>query len=421
MIRSRTLRRVLPLLVLVAAVAIAGGLIKTSPEAKRNSATQTGFLVEVTTLNPAPHRLDVTAKGTVQAAQEVTVQPQVSGRIVEASEQLIPGGLFRAGQVLFNIEPDDFRLAVAAQRAALAEAEARLALEEGRRRVAEREWELFQEELEPDQDSALARREPQLRQAMAAVETAKARLAQAELQLERTEVKAPWNAFVRSETVEVGQTVSSQSQTVRLVGTDVFWVQAAVPADRITYIDIPGVNAVEGSLAKIRYDAGGQEVERDGRVLRLLGDLDPAGRMARLLIAVRDPLGQALRATGDTTEPPLLLDSYVDVLIEGNRTEMLTEIPRAWLRENDQAWVYDDGQLSFRDLEIVWRLEDSVLVRGSLEAGDPIITSAMATPIEGMQLRLADDGPESETGVEIELGSSSGSGAASQRANEEAL
>lgn len=382
-----------PILILIGAVAIAGALIRNKPQAQRTADVAPGALVDVAHALPGEHRLDVHAQGTVQAAREVTVQPQVTGRIVEVAPDLVPGGFFKAGEMLYRIDPDDYQLAVATQNAALEEAQARLALEHGRQRVAQREWELFEGENESaKQDASLALREPQLRQAQAAIETARARLEQAKLDLERTTVVAPFNSFVRSESVELGQTVGPQSQSVRLVGTDTFWVQASVEADTIGYVDVPGVNASSGSEATIRFDAGGREVERDGRVVRLLGDLDPAGRMARLLIEVRDPLGFTWRERGGAVRQltPLLLDSYVEVSIVGNHSEELLEVPRSWLRDGDRVWVVDDGKLAVRELDVAWRQQDTVLVSGGLSVRDPIVTSALGTPVEGMQLRIAE-------------------------------
>ena len=53
--------------------------------------------------------------------------------------------------------------------------------------------------------SPLARREPQLAEAQASLDSAKAQLADAELSLRRTAVVSPFDGRVRSESVDVGQ------------------------------------------------------------------------------------------------------------------------------------------------------------------------------------------------------------------------
>lgn len=411
--KRNTFRVLAPIAVIAGAVVVAGVLVALRPEPERSAPENPGVLVSIDHAQRSLHRLDVVAQGTVMPASEIAVQPQVSGRVLRVSERLVPGGLFRAGDLLYEIDPADYRLAVDTARAAVAEAEARLELERGRRRVAEREWELFQDEMKAADDPSLALREPQLRQAQAALDTAKARLAQSELDLERTQVRAPFHALVLDESVDPGQSVGPQSQTVQLVGTDAFWVRAAVETDRLPYVDVPGFNARRGSEVTVRMNAGGRTVERQGRVERLLGDLDTAGRMARVLVEVPDPLGLADSARGGRSAEaaqglPLLLQSWVEVSIAGNREESLLEVPRSWLREGDRLWVDEGGRLAVRELEIAWRREDSVLVASGLQEGDAVITSALAAPVPGMAVRRDARGATAgEVGDGLSLGTDS--------------
>ncbi|HUP22091.1 MAG TPA: efflux RND transporter periplasmic adaptor subunit [Thermoanaerobaculia bacterium] len=408
--RPKLFQVLAPVAVLAGAVVVAGVLVAIRPDTERSAPADPGVLVAVDHAKQLLHRLDVVAQGTVLPASEIVVQPQVSGKVVQVHPRLAPGGLFRAGDLLYQIDPADYELAVDTARAAVSEAQARIELEQGRRRVAEREWELFRSDVEgAEQDPSLALREPQLRQAQAALDSAQARLAQTELDLERTKVRAPFHALVLAESVDPGQTVGPQSQTVQLVGTDAFWVRAAVETDRLTYVDVPGFNARTGSPVRVRLASSGQHVERVGRVERLLGDLDPAGRMARVLIEVPDPFGLAEPGgrglAGESTQSlPLLLQSWVEVVIAGNREEQLLEVPRSWLREGDTLWIEKDGSLEVREIEIAWRREDSVLVAGGLEESDAVITSALATPVPGMRLRReARAGSGGEVGTSIAL------------------
>ena len=85
-----------------------------------------------------------------------------------------------------------------------------------------------------------------------------------------------------------------------------------------------------------------------------------------------------------------MLQSWVDVVIAGNREEPLLEVPRGWLREGDSVWVEEDGRLAIRELEIAWRREDSVLVAGGLDEDDNVVTSAIATPVGRNAFRYSD-------------------------------
>lgn len=393
-------RLFLPLAVLAAFVVIAAVVVRTAPEPEPEPREELGALVEVAAVERGLHRIDVEAQGTVIPARQVTVQPQVSGRVEWVSDRLVPGGTFGQGQHLFRIERADYELAVETARSALSEAEAQLALERGRGRVAEREWELFRDELDDEQrEAALALREPQLRAAEAAVAAARARLARAELDLERTVVASPWDSLVLSESIEVGQTVGPQTLAATLVGTDTFWVRAAVPTERLSAISIPGVGgAAPPSASAAEIGAQGGDAVVEGRVVRLLGDVDPAGRMARVLIEVPSPL------TSEGSQR-LLLNSFVDLTIEGESERALFALPRDWLQDGREVWLFDDGRLEVRSVDVVWRGEETVYVDQGLEDGDQVVTSRIATPVPGMKLRRLGDlaAPPSRDGAPLQI------------------
>jgi hypothetical protein len=122
--------------------------------------------------------------------------------------------------------------------------------------------------------------------------------------------------------------------------------------------------------------------------VRLLGDLDPAGRMARLLIEIDDPL--ALR--GETESgAPLLLGAYVEVVIEGRELDNVVELPREALHDDDTVHLVGSGdKLVVRQVEVVWRQQDHVLVGKGLAAGDRVIVSPLSAPMEGMKIKIAE-------------------------------
>lgn len=390
---KRRRRAFLVLGVLVAGLGLAALLLATRAEPEKALRVDRGTLVATAPAQTRRERYTVPGQGVVQPARRVVLQPQVGGKVVQVNDALVPGGLVEAGELLFRIEPDDYELALESAGTRLAEARAQLALEQGRRRVAEREWRLFEDERDEAADAALALREPQLAVAEAQVAAAAAQIRQAELNLARTRVTAPFDAVVLAENVDAGQTLSPQSQAATLAATDEAWVQAAIPVERLAYIDLPDADGAGGSPAEVRYDGGTETVARHGRVLRLLGDLDPAGRLARVLIAIDDPL--ALETAG----LPLLFDTYVDVEIESGRVLEVVPLERAWLRPGDRVYVYgEDGRLDIREVEVGWRTPGQVMVTGGISAGERVVTSPLASPVAGMKLRLEDELPVQSPG-----------------------
>lgn len=386
---KRVWKVALPLLVLVLAVAAFVAMMATrEPPARGASGAVQARLVHTEVAQRQPQRIEVRATGAVMAADAVLLQPQISGRVVAVHPQLEPGAVIDAGEVLVEIEATDFEAALAEAEAQLAQARAELALERGRREVAQAEFEQFGEGLDVPVNKSLALRAPQLESAKANVRRAEAQLQRARANLERTTLRAPFRALIADPSVDVGALVGPQSQLARLVAVDRYWVRATLPVAHLEHVAIPGFNADSGAQVRIRQAEGDDDASaRRGQVLRLLGDVTPQGRLAQLLVAVPDPL--ALDAA--TLGAPLLLDAFVDVTMEGREPRPLIRLPRAYLRGKDQVWIFVDGQLDIRTVEVVWRAEDHVLIDDGLRDGERVVTSPLSNPVAGLRLRRAED------------------------------
>ncbi len=322
------------------------------------------------------------------------LSPEVPGKITWVSDELVPGGRIDEGTRLLRLDGRDYRLALQSRSADVNRANLELQLEQRRQAIAEREWEGFSQEDAPaggtgeasESGRALALRQPQLENAEVSVEAARSAAQQARLNLQRTTIRAPFNAMVLSEAVDVGQYVAPGGQLATLVGTDEAWVQVSMPVEALPSIHFPERDG-EGSPARVSFDVGGQEVVREGRVLRLLPDLDASGGMARVLVAIDDPFAMD-REGEDAPKVPLLLGSFVTVDIDVPPLSDVVEVPRLAVREGNQVYVMNDqDQLEVRELQVVWGRPESVLVREGVADGERVITSRVPTPVDGMALR----------------------------------
>lgn len=374
-------------------LAVAFMLIHTRPKATRKPVSVGPPPVEVMEACIQDRHITVNAMGTVIPAREVVLQPEVSGTIVWQSEQLAPGAHLDRGAPMLKIDRRDYELSLEQQKAAVAKAQVSLKTERGRRAVAEREWKILGSQVETtDEGRELALRIPQEEDALASLKSAESALEKAALNLERTEIRAPFNALVLDEFVDRGQFVGPGSKIATLVGTDEFWVQASIPLSDLSWIDIPGVNARKGSSVMVMQENGYYSVQREGTVTRLLGDVDPKGRMARIIITVQDPLNLH---RDNSAEFPLLLGSYVRIEIQGQLAKGVCTIPRAALRDENRVWLLtDDDRLKFMKVNVVWTRQDIVFVRNGFTPGDRIITSRIPTPVEGMKLQLFTETPQ---------------------------
>ncbi len=410
-------KAVVPILILGVAIAGAAFMMANPITPDRLEVGEQLVPVEILEITHTTEAVAVRAQGTVMAAQQVQVRPEVAGRIVKLSPSLVPGGRFSTGETIATIDPRDYRVQLVGQQEAVARTRLALRQEQARQAVAEQEWQLLESSIPAaGANRDLALRIPQIEQAEAAIAAAEGALAKAELDLERCTIAAPFNAVVLREQVDLGQLVGPQTEVATLVGTDAYWVQVSLPLEHLAWVEIPDRGGRRGSTATIVQRAGAVEIRRQGRVERLLGDVDPAGRMARLLIVVDDPLllntphdpprGTFHGRHGDS-DLPLLIGSYVTAQIQGRTIRDAIVIPRRALREvhtedtngaREGLWIMDgDDRLAIRKAEVVWRSEESVIVAGgsrqrraksSLNDGDRLITSTIATPIEGMKLTL---------------------------------
>ena len=384
-------RTLLPLVVIGAGAFGAWYFVKTKPKASQRPPQRMASLVEVRDIYPSTEQVQIEAMGTVLAAREVELKPRVQGEVIHISDALIPGGHVRRGDVLVRIDPRDYELAVEQARSMVAEAEYALTLEQGHQDIAKREWELLgADEDASDLDRELALRQPHLKKAKAALRAAEAMLARAELDLARTVITAPFNGVITGKNIEPGAQASSQTQLATLVGTDEYWVQVSIPVDQLAWVDVPFDEGGLGSGVIVRQYLGGDTWARwQGHVIRLLSDLDPAGRMARLLVRVPDPLGLTM---SERDSPPLLIGAYVDVEVAGKVLAGTFAIDRSEVRDQSSLWFIDaDDQLEIRPIQPVFRERSRVFVTSGLAPGERLITSDLPAPVAGMPLRLASD------------------------------
>lgn len=369
-------------------------LVMTKPEPKKQARENLGELVEFVTVKPRTERVRVSANGQVIPARVVALTSEVGGRVVWLNENLIPGGRVASKDKIARIDGRDYSLAVQQQLSMVNSAQTALEVERSRKQIAEKEWQLMGGGKPAD---ALALRDPQLASASASVKAAKSGLQRARLAVGKTLLKAPFNGLVQEKKVDVGQLVGPQVPLLTLIGTDVYWVQVSVPIDRLQWLDIPGVDGkTQGSTAEVIQDSGQGRICRKGTVLRLLGDLDPMGRMARVLIEINDPLLDkpdtprcAPKAHIKDSNLPLLVGAYVSAEIEGHEIEQVIELAREAIRGGDRVYVMtDDDLLDIRDVNIVWRRPDSVLVASGLKTGERVVISPLSMVIDGMKLRL---------------------------------
>ena len=388
-----SLKILLSVLIVTGAVVVYRHQINTSPRAGRMKPPRQAKLVQVIPVLKEGCTTMVKGNGLVMPAQQVTLHPQVIGKIVEVAPDVVPGGYIQAGQKLMAIDHRDYEIQVRQRQSEVARAVKDLKVEQGNQAVAKQEYKILDEVI-TDEDRELVLRQPQLLSAQAAKESAQAALEKARLDLARCDIVAPFNAVIRQKHTDLGASVSINSQLVTLIGTDEAWIEAKVFANQLKWLDIPKRNGDSGANVTIRNNGvWGEERFRTGRVICLLGEVETQGRLARLLVTVDDPF--CLKPKNQNL-PQLLMGSYISAEIEGRTLSDVFPIRRSHLRDNDTVWIMDDdGLLEIRQVKVVFRGPDRVYVNEGLTENEKLVVTDIAAPVAGMLLRV--DGIEEQS------------------------
>lgn len=382
--RSRTaVKIILPILILLIGIAAFSMLGKLKKAPQRQEPPQLGALVDVIELQAKSHQVKVHATGTVTAEQEITLVPEVSGKVTWLSPQLVSGGFFAQGEALLKIEASDYRLAVEKARADIARAEVALRTEQERARVTLQEWHRIDL---PDKGDPgpLVTRELQLLQEQANLAAAKANLKLAELNLQRTEINAPFNGRIGQEQVDLGQYLRAGTSIGSFSGTDRAEIHVPLPINELAWLNIPSTHTTAaGSLAMISLPDNPQ-TQWQGRIVRSHGEIDPASRMATVVISVTDPY--RLKGTADGTT--LQHGQFVDIQLFGKQLGQLISIPRDALRSGQQVWIADnENRLRLRPVEILRREQETLLVGRGVSSGERLIMTTLSGAADGLRLR----------------------------------
>jgi RND family efflux transporter MFP subunit len=387
---TKFFRLVLPAVVLAVCLAIGVTLIRTAPKAERRQPTPVLPTVETMTVHPSNYPVIINSQGTVVPRTESTLIPEVNGQIVRASENFQAGGFFEAGEVLLEIDPRDYNNAMVVAEAALAQANAALDEERARAAQALRDWEVLKLSEEPND---LALRKPQLKSAQAAVAAAGARLEQANINLQRTKIQAPYTGLVLEKQVDVGQYVSPGNVLARIYAVDLVEIQLPLTNNQLAFLNLPeSYHGQTQSTAKKRFpmvyltaQAGSRTHRWKGRVVRTAGAIDTQSQQIFVIAQVNDPYGRQHGL-------PLKVGQFVEAQIAGRVLIGVFVLPQGVIRRNNEVLIVSrDEIIERRQVEVIWSDNDQAVVKSGLIAGERISLTSLPYAISGTRVRVADD------------------------------
>ena len=389
------------LAILIAGIAITTLIFSTEPEAKTEGASiETAMLVDVITVKVGSYEPTISATGTVQPVEDITLSPLVSGQIINRDPAFTPGGFVKKNQPLLQIDPSDYRNTLELRKSELLQSKTTLDTEMGRQQIAEQDLmlitndSLFKDNPLSADERQLILRQPQLNAVKATIVGAKASVDQAQLNLERTTIRAPFDAHILSQNVTAGSQVGPGDDLGRLVGTEYYWVTATVPVSKLQWLHFPENDKDRGSEVLIKNStAWPEEQYREGYLDKEIGALDGQTRLARVLVKVADPLAKNTDLEG---KPKLMIGTFVEVDIQANKLDDVVRLSRDYIRSNETVWVMKGNKLEIREVDIVLTDNDYAYIRKGLEEGEQIVITDLSTVSNGIGLRTRSEGSEKE-------------------------
>ncbi len=369
----------LPLLVLALCVLAARAVIANRPEPSTRPSFKSSTAIEATRIEPESYTVTLNTRGEVSAANEGALVAEVAGSITEIADNFVVGGTFRQGEVLARVDPRDYEIALTLARANYAQVQAALAEEQARADQAAIDWRNLGRKGNP---SDLTLRKPQLAAARANLEGARGQVQRAELDLDRTNIRARYDGRVRSKQISVGQYVNPGSALGEVFSTDTAELRLPFSSNQLQHIDIESA-ITNKTPVQLAASVGGTNTQWSATLARAEG-IDANNRQFYVIARIDNPYG---------LEKPLRIGQYVEAEITGNTLENVFVIPRSSLREDKNVLIVDEvGTLQSREVEVAWKDADVAVIRSGLESGDVLNITALGSVTNGTRVKATIDG-----------------------------
>lgn len=322
----------------------------------------------------------VSTQGEVRARTEVDLVAQVAGRVVSISTEFTEGGIVSQGVSLISIDDADYKLALAQSQAAVAEAEVGVQEAVAIAGVARKQLGSSKK------FSPLALKLPQVAQAKARLEAARASLSLSELNLSRTKISLPFNGRVIEKSVDVGQYVSPGTSLGRAFSTNVVEVRVPLDDDELASLDLPIGFIADGEnplLVDLSAMVAGKQQHWQGELVRLDASIDSQTRTLFGQIEIKSPYDKNV----SQNNMPLAVGIYVKAEIKGRSISDATVIPRDGLRAGNNVFVINsEDKLDVRKVNVVHSSSKIAIIGSGVKPDDRVIVSSIRNPIPGMRI-----------------------------------
>ena len=345
--------------------------------------------VEAMQIKKADIPVFITGYGEVKALTVVPIAPEVSGRIADIHPRLKIGEIIPKGEVLFKIDPKDYLTVLKTNRK-------RLKILKRSHELAKKEYQRFMVLFKKDNVATLSGLETAEKTMLAAADLENQIiqvLETAENNLERCEVRAPFNARIKSVSLEKGQYVTPGQNVVTLADDSILEIQ--VPLDsrdarkwlRFNKDETNGnttwFSNLEQVPCKIRWTENNNGQTWDGRLHRII-KFDRQTRT--LIVAVR--FDAETNSKKSSQSLPLVDGMFCSVKIPGRTLHNVFRLPRQAVSFENTVHIAVKDRLKTVPVNVVRVDGENAYVAGGINTGDMVVTTRLIDPLESALLEI---------------------------------
>ena len=384
--KSNLIRKAIIVTIIIAVtVAIIYLLFAFKPEAKKQQIPETIVRVDVIQASRSSYPTIVNANGTIEAETRGNLVAQISGEIINVSDNFKTGGSFKKGDVLIQIDQRDFRADLSQALASLSQAQANYSQEKANAKQAELDWKRLGNTTPAP---PLVARKPQLAAAKAQLDSAQAAHQSAELNLSRTTLTAPYDGRIIERRAVLGQYVSTGTAIAEVFATDGVEVRLPISQDEFNQLGLDSFSSESSNneyAVLLNSKIGIQSYQWQADITRTDSTFDINTRQIDIIANVQDPFGKT------SGLPALKIGQFVSARIQGRVINDVFVIPNKSIREGSYLYVVRDGKLAKQSITTIWQDDQNSLIKDGIGEGELVVTTSLNSTLAGARAKLADD------------------------------
>ena len=335
-------------------------------------------IVEI--LTPKDFQVQISSNGTTTPLTQTVLTAEVGGEVIYRSKKFAEGASVIEGEILAKIDDTDLQLQYKNALLQLANAEVQYSLQLAEAEVAKEAWDKIGDGVASD----LTLKKPQLKQAEAFLEVAKAQVSSAAKKLNKTEIIAPYAGRIQNVNIDLGTTIIPGQPVGAMYTSSEIEITLAVKDNDLQFLSIPmdgrKLNPSEQASVVIESFYKGKTQSWEGKLERVDGVIDPITRMINLIAVFKNDFIE-------TDKPNLPIGLFVEAKIDGITLDNVFEIPINSISKDNEVYIVDkDNQLELRKLTILKKYSEFVIIKDGLKAGERIVTSKLSTASNGIKV-----------------------------------